>query len=110
MNASGSYTGKVKIDRTAWVGFGSVGEGSTGKYHVTFTDQEGRSVDVDGYCVEPRWPGPDSTFSNASITEYSDSKLLAKIVYYGTSMSRDDCFFKQSGHTGFTANEQYGIP
>ncbi len=104
------YRTSARIDRTQWVGFGDVGDGSTGRYHVTFTDQAGNRIDQDAYCVEPRFPGPDGTFSSVGVKEYRDSKALAKIVYYGTpAMSGDDCFFAQRGNTGYTENEQYGI-
>lgn len=103
------YTTKAKIERTQWVGFGDVGDGSTGRYHVTFTDSDGNKINQDAYCVEPRFPGPDGSFAKVGVKEYKDSKELAKVVYYGTSMSGDDCFFKQKGNTGYTENEQYGI-
>ena len=103
------YTTKAKIERTQWVGFGDVGDGSTGRYHVTFTDSDGNKINQDAYCVEPRFPGPDGSFTKVGVKEYKDSKELAKVVYYGTSMSGDDCFFKQKGNTGYTENEQYGI-
>ncbi len=106
---SPDYTTSAKIDRTQWVGFGDVGDGSTGRYHVSFTDSEGNKIDQDAYCVEPRFPGPDGSFTKVGVKEYKDSKELAKVVYYGTSMSGDDCFFKQKGNTGYTENEQYGI-
>ena len=104
------YHTSAKINRTQWVGFGDVGEGSTGRYHVSFKDNDGNKIDQDAYCVEPRFPGPDGSFSKVGVKEYKDSKELAKVVYYGTpSMSGDDCFFAQKGNTGYSENEQYGI-
>ncbi|HAE44621.1 MAG TPA: hypothetical protein DCG37_03335, partial [Lachnospiraceae bacterium] len=104
------YTTKATIERETWVGFGDVGDGSTARFHVEFTDSKGRSVKQDGYCVEPHWYAADGTYEKVGIKELKDSKKLAKVVYYGTeSLSGDDCFFKQSGNTKYTANEQFGI-
>jgi len=104
------YTTKATIERETWVGFGDVGDGSTARFHVEFTDSKGRSVKQDGYCVEPHWYAADGTYEKVGIKELKDSKKLAKVVYYGTeSLSGDDCFFKQSGNTKYSAGEQFGI-
>ena len=80
----------VDVTRGSAYYYADYGLGSyvTYPYTVTFG-----SVKATAYCVQPSKAGPGD--GKYTITKLKDSKVLAKVCYYGTKASGDEGFFAE---------------
>lgn len=88
--AARASTQNVDVTRGSAYYYADYGLGSyvTYPYTVTFGD-----VKATAYCVQPSKAGPGD--GNYKITRLSDSKVLAKVCYYGTKASGEEGFFAE---------------
>lgn len=93
----------VDVKRGSAYYYADYGLGSyvTYPYTVTFG-----SVKATAYCVQPSKAGPGD--GNYTITKLGDSKVLAKVCYYGTKAAGDEGFFAEK-YPDFSAGKRFII-
>lgn len=93
----------VDVTRGSAYYYADYGLGSyvTYPYTVTFG-----SVKATAYCVQPSKAGPGD--GKYTITKLKDSKVLAKVCYYGTKASGDEGFFAEK-YPDFSTGKRFII-
>lgn len=93
----------VDVTRGSAYYYADYGLGSyvTYPYTVTFGN-----VKATAYCVQPSKAGPGD--GKYTITKLKDSKVLAKVCYYGTKVSGDEGFFAEK-YPDFSTGKQFII-